>query len=93
MACQEGKTANPITNRKDLKLVDKRVMCCVEDTGNTDELTTKRRKYIVPTLQNSVHRLASTLGRTALPSIYRITLTQRLNQSWLHNRSIYYIMQ
>ena len=65
----------------DLKAVNEEVKCCVEDTSRTDEPTVKRRKYITPTLPNSVRRLASTLRRTALLGISALlepTLVQRL---------------
>lgn len=65
----------------DLKAVNEEVKCCVEDTSRTDEPTVKRRKYITPTLRNSVRRLASTLRRTALLGISALlepTLVQRL---------------
>ena len=79
----------------DLKAVKERVTHCVQDIGTMDKPTTKHRKYIAPTLQNSVHRLVSMPRRTALLGIFAFTSVRRLNQSWWHiyNCAIYYVMQ
>ena len=55
---------------KELKAVNERVKRYVNDTGSMDEPTAKPRKYIAPTLQNSMHRLASTLRRIAPLGIF-----------------------
>ena len=71
----------------ELKVMNDRVKCCVEDTGSTDEPTAKYRWLKAPTHQKSVHRLASTLRSTVLLVICT-TLAWRLNQSQVFNRAI-----
>ena len=66
----------------DLKAMHKYgVKRCIEHNVSTDESTTKHRKYITPTLQNSMHRLASALSGTALLGFFATTSVRRLNQS------------
>ena len=52
------------------EVVHKRVKHCVEVTGRMDEPNTKHEKYITPTRQNSMQRLANPLRKVGLLGIF-----------------------
>ena len=79
-----------IANRTDLKVLSERLKHCVEDTGSTDKPTAKRRKYICNTYTPKQH---AQFGKYAEENAARYVRVQRFNQSRLHNRAVYYVMQ
>ena len=79
-----------IANRTDLKVLSERLKRCVEDTGSPDKPTAKHRKYIRNTYTTKQH---AQIGKYAEENAARYVRVQRFNQSRLHNRAVYYVVQ